>query len=124
MSGYTPLFQSIVTSSVWSESHTVRVVWVTMLALADSEGVVEGSIIGLAHVARVTVEECEAALKCLSSPDKYSRTHEHEGRRIAEVPGGWLVLNLKDFRERAKGRAAYYRKWRKNKQKANNEPET
>jgi len=113
MAGYTPLFNEIVTSSVWNESNPTRIVWITMLALADKEGVVNASASGLAPVARVTLEECEKAIDILSSPDKDSRSPEYEGRRIIKIDGGWQVINHKKYREKAKSRAEYMRQYRK-----------
>jgi len=115
MSGYTPLFNSIVMSSIWDENNETRIVWITMLALAGADGVVEGSITGLAHSARVSVEACRKALEKLQAPDPYSRTSDDKGRRIKEIDGGWLILNHKKYREKAKSRAAYYRDWREKK---------
>jgi len=57
----------------------------------------------------------------LKSPDPYSRTKQDEGRRIKEVEGGWLVLNHKKYREKAKSRAAYYREWRQKKKESKEE---
>jgi len=112
MPGYTPLFNSIVTSSVWNEDNETRIVWITMLALMDSTGKVEGSEAGLAPVARVSLESCVKAIAKLKSPDPYSRTKEHEGRRIIEIDGGWQIINYQKFRDKAKSRAEYYRQWR------------
>ena len=119
MAGYTPLFSSIVTSSIWNEDNATRVVWITMLALSDINGVVEGSIPGLAHVARVSLEECEIAINTLMSPDKYSRTSENEGKRIHAIDGGWQIYNFAKFRRRAKHGADYYRGYRKKKKSSN-----
>ena len=83
MAGYTPLFNSIVTSSVWNEDSETRIVWITLLALADANGRVEGSVSGLAPVARVSLAACEKALHKLKQPDAYSRTKEYEGRRMS-----------------------------------------
>lgn len=99
MSGYTKLFSEIVTSSIWSEDDKTRIVWITLLALKDQNGFVPAAIPGLANAARVTVEECEASVKKLESPDKYSRTPDHEGRRIEKVEGGWVVLNHFRYRD-------------------------
>ena len=115
MTGYTPLFQSIVMSSIWQEDPETCKVWITMLALANADGVVEGSIVGLAHSSRVTVTVCQEALVKLLSPDLFSRTKDDEGRRIREVDGGWLIINHKKYRQKAKSRAEYYRKWREKK---------
>jgi len=98
MSGYTKLFSTIVNSTIWNEPHEVRLVWITMLATADKNGEVEASVPGLAHLARVTVPECEKALDVLLSPDPYSRTPEYEGRRIEKVTGGWFLLNHGKYR--------------------------
>lgn len=96
---FVKLYGSIVTSSVWGESAPTRIVWLTMLAIADVNGGVAGSVPGLARIANVTIPECEAALAVLEAPDEYSRTEENEGRRIREVRGGWMVLNYKLYRE-------------------------
>jgi hypothetical protein len=124
MSGYTPLFQSIITSSIWNEDDQTRIVWISLLALADAEGKVEGSIAGIAPVARVTIQQCEKALKKLRSPDPYSRTKDDEGRRIKEIDGGWLILNHNKYREKAKNRAAYFREWRQKKKVAKEEKDS
>jgi hypothetical protein len=100
MHGYTKLFGSIVASTIWREDNTTRIVWITMLALKDQNGVVEASIPGLADLARVSIEELLAALEKLKKSDPYSRTKEFEGRRIEEVDGGWRVLNHRKYREK------------------------
>jgi|GEM_PF-4969822 len=98
---FTKLFSSIIHSSIWSEDDQTRLVWVTMLALADAEGYVGASVPGLARAARVELKQCEFALERLQSPDKYSRSQAHEGRRIEPAERGWRILNYIDFRERA-----------------------
>lgn len=98
MTGYTKLFGSIVASTIWREPHETRIVWITMLALANKIGIVEASIPGLADLARVTIPECEGALAALQSPDHYSRTKDHDGRRIEPVDGGWAILNHAKYR--------------------------
>ncbi len=100
MSGYTKLFSSIVTSTVWREPDHVRLVWITMLALSDRFGVVEASIPGLADMARVSMKDCQAALKILSEPDQFSRSKECEGRRIHDTDGGWQLINHGKYRSK------------------------
>lgn len=70
-----------------------------MLAMADKRGRVWASVPGLANRARVPLEDCEKALETLSSPDRYSRTPYFEGRRIAPIDGGWVLLNHAKYRE-------------------------
>ena len=99
MSGYTKLFSTIIHSTIWGAADHVRLVWITMLAMADRRGIVEASEPGLATASRVTLEECLDALTNLSSPDLYSRSKEQEGRRIQKVDGGWLLINYAKYRK-------------------------
>ena len=100
MAGYTKLFSSIVASTIWRADDKTRLVWITMLAMADQFGIVEASVPGLADMARVTLEECQEALGELQSPDPYSRSSESEGRRIEPVDGGWKLINHGKYREK------------------------
>lgn len=70
-----------------------------MLSMANKDGYVGASVPGLAHVARVSVEAVERALAKFLAPDPYSRSQEHEGRRIVVVDRGWKLLNYSKFRE-------------------------
>lgn len=98
MAGYTKLFNSILASTIWREDDKTRIVWITLLAMADKNGVADGSVPGLADFARVSVDDCRAALERLKQPDEDSRSKEHDGRRIAEVDGGWQILNHGKYR--------------------------
>jgi hypothetical protein len=117
MTGYTKLFGSIVASTIWDEDPWTKIIWITMLAMSNADGTVEGSIPGLAHLARVGIPETEAALKKLLAPDPHSRTKEHEGRRIATIDGGWLILNRTKYREKMNEdeRREYKAKWARKK---------
>lgn len=95
---FTKLFSSITASTIWAEPDHTRLVWITMLAMADQHGRVWASIPGLANMARVTLERCEEAIEALKGPDKYSRTKTFEGRRIEEIEGGWRLLNHAKYR--------------------------
>jgi hypothetical protein len=101
MPNYTKLFSTIVTSTIWQEPDRTRIVWITMLALSDKNGEIHASIPGLARIAGVPTEACEEAINAFLSPDKYSRTPEHEGRRIAKIDGGWELLNFEKYRQLA-----------------------
>lgn len=95
---FTKLFSSITESTIWCEDSDTRIVWVTMLAMADRKGRVWASIPGLANRARVSLEATEKALGRFLAPDKYSRTPDHDGRRIEPIDGGWLLLNHEKYR--------------------------
>lgn len=98
---YTKLFQSILTSTIWVESDRTRIIWITMLALADKNGEVQASIPGLARVAGVPIADCEEAIARFLAPDPYSRTPDDEGRRIEKIDGGWALLNHEKYRRLA-----------------------
>lgn len=100
MAGYTKLFGSIIHSTVWQTPGHVRLVWITMLAMASKDGEVEASVPGLAKAAGVSLAECEQALALLSAPDPYSRSKVREGRRIEAIDGGWWLVNHKEYRDR------------------------
>lgn len=100
MAGFTKLFNSILHSTIWGECHETRIVWITMLAMADRKGEVQASIPGLARAACVTQKECETALETLAAPDPHSRTPDNEGRRIEAITGGWALLNHALYRKR------------------------
>lgn len=97
MSGYTKLFGSILDSTVWELPHATVRVWVTMMAMADRHGEIQAAIPGLAHRARVTLEETETALAAFMAPDKYSRTPDQDGRRIEAIDGGWRLINHRKY---------------------------
>lgn len=96
---YTKLFNSITDSSVWSEPSDIRVLWITMLAMADRNGLIHASVPGLAHRARISLETTQAGLKKFMEPDPFSRSKDFEGRRIEEVDGGWKLLNHEKYRD-------------------------
>lgn len=115
---YTKLFGSIIHSTIWREPDHVRLVWVTMLALADQHGCVWASLPGLADAARVTIEQCEDALARFHKPDRHSRSKANDGRRVETVDRGWRLLNHATFRamrsaaERTEANREYKRKSR------------
>jgi len=100
VSNYVKLFGSIVASTIWEEDNETRIVWITMLAMANMHGEVEASIPGLAKFSKVPIPATEAALAKLLAPDPYSRSKENEGRRIEEIDGGWVILNHGKYRDK------------------------
>lgn len=97
--GYVKLFSTILASSIWSEDDRTRLVWITMLVLMDGDGQVKGSVPGLAHFARVPVDDCRVALEKFMEPDPETVTQEYDGRRIEVIEGGWRILNAGKYRE-------------------------
>ena len=122
MGGFTKLFSSIVTSSLWCQDDAVIRVWVAMLATADATGKVEGAVPGFASLCRVSIPEMERVLGILMAPDEYSRTKDHDGKRLESCDGGWRILNYMKYRaiREADERREYQREWdRTHRAKAN-----
>jgi len=101
MPNYTKLFNSIITSTIWTEDDKTRIMWITMLAMADKNGEVHASIPGMARVSGMAVSDAEKAMDKLLSPDPYSRTPDNDGRRIMPIDGGWELLNHAKYRAMA-----------------------
>lgn len=101
MSGYTKLHSSIAASSIMALPVATRWVWTFMLSQANAQGIVEGSVSGLAIAANVSLDECQAAIDAFLAPDKYSRTKDLEGRRLVEVDGGgWRIVSYPKWRHK------------------------
>jgi hypothetical protein len=115
---FTKLFSSITASTVWCRPSDTRVVWITMLAMADRHGRVWASIPGLAKEAAVSVESCRTAIDEFLAPDPDSRTKVNEGRRIEPIDGGWRLINhakyraIRDQEERRAYKAEKQREYR------------
>ena len=121
MRTYCRLYSTIVNSSLWAEPHATRIVWITLLATKDHAGNVYSTLGGLAHIARVTKEECKQAIATLSAPDPESTTTAADGRRIKAIDGGWFVVNHEKYRDGLEDMREYQRRkqkeYRERKQK-------
>ena len=88
-------------SSVWvGTGLEVKVLWMTMLLMADKDGKVEAALPGLAHRATLSLDQTIRALEVLTSPDPHSKSLEAEGRRAVKVDGGWQVVNYAKYRDK------------------------
>lgn len=130
--GYTKLFDKLVRSSIWDEDDKTRIVWITLLALADKNGHVIATENYLRMAARIDQDAIRLALHKLSGPDPATTTADNEGRRIQAIEGGWALLNHakyrqmmrnEDRREYQRSKQAEYRARDKAKPKSKPEPE-
>ncbi len=97
--GFVKIYGSILGSSVWGESLATRIVWITMLAMSDRNGLVQASCDGVARYANISEKSANEAISVLSSPDSRSKSKKFEGRRIKKVEGGYQILNYKRYRK-------------------------
>jgi hypothetical protein len=116
---FVKVYQTILDSSVWLEDAATRLVWLTMLVMADEDGNVQASVGGLAHRARVSREEAEGALRVLLSPDPDDRSGVNDGIRLAPIRGGWHIVNHREYRDlRSRRQAEAAERVRRHRQKA------
>lgn len=97
---FTKLDAGIIRSSLWSLPSDERIVWITLLAMADEEGFVSTSFSGLVRSANVSEESTRSAIEKFEKPDAESRTQDNDGIRIRKIEGGWIILNYLKYRER------------------------
>lgn len=97
---WTPLFKSIIASSIWEQPYHVRVVWITMIAYKDKHGFVEASLPGLKRLSGVTMPECREAVAIMEAPDPDSKCTDDKGIKIKKVEGGWMVLGHERFQKK------------------------
>lgn len=71
--------------------YTVPAGWYGMIAAAGS---------GIIRRDGMSQPEGLAALRALCAPDPHSRSQDFEGRRLARVDGGYLVLNYFKYRDK------------------------
>lgn len=116
MKSFCLVWSSLLDSSLWvGATKEARIVWITLLALKDKDGIVHNTELGLAHRAIVSIDECRAALKFLSSPDPDSSNKDCQGRRIVPIEGGWQIVSHDKYRFSTEAARAY---WRESKAKS------
>lgn len=99
MNTWAPLWNGIVDSSIWREPDYVIKIFLTMMALKDSDHIVRLTAYQIGERAKKGEQEVLDALKILSSPDtKRIEKQDFDGRRIKAVEEGWLVLNGEKYR--------------------------
>lgn len=98
-----------------------------MIALADSEGVVDMTPEALSARTSIPLEIIRVGLAELEQPDPASRTPTEEGRRIVRLDPsrdwGWLIVNYKKYRaiRSAEERREYMRQYQRNRRRPSRE---
>ena len=109
MKNFALLWGKILDSSIWLESKETRLVWITMLAMKDADGIVRARIPNLAYRARVEPQEAEEAVRVLSSPDPSTPDDPEGGVRIKKVEDGWLIVNHEKYQFSTEAKRKYWR---------------
>ncbi len=100
---------------------SARWLWCFLLSQADAQGIVEGSVSGLAIAAHVSLKECQQAVEIFCAPDPHSRTKDEGGRRLVEVDGGWQIVSYQKWRFKlSKEERKQYKRVHEQKRRARN----
>jgi hypothetical protein len=95
----------LVSSSLWEATPEARLVFISMLALADWDGWVDTpSERTLARMLNLDVDYVHRALVVLAAPDPDSRSADNDGRRViatrnANGDAGFQCVNYEKYRE-------------------------
>jgi uncharacterized phage protein (TIGR02220 family) len=103
---------NIIFKSIWAEDSDTRIVWITMLAMADSDGLLQAAVTGISSVSKVSLEKTQKAIDMFLAPDKLSTNSSNEGRKIERVQEGYKILNYELYRQKDHTAAARMRKHR------------
>lgn len=100
LGGFVKLYQSVLSSSLWDLDVETRLVFFTMLVSASPIGFVRAATpTAIQRLANIPLESVERALAILEAPDPASRSEEEDGKRVVRVRGGWMVVNLRRYRD-------------------------
>lgn len=115
---FAKIFSQIFDSSI-AENYLTRHVFMDLLVLADSDGVVDMTAEAIARRTNAPLDVVRSALDALCAPDAASRTPNDEGRRLLPVdplrPWGWQIVNYAHYRaiRDEEARRAYHREYRR-----------
>lgn len=106
-------------SSIWEEDLPTRVVWITLLALAQepaNRNMGSGLVIitpgNLMRKALVSREQLDHAIEALTTPDPHSRTDPGKAR-LEVLPNGYRIPAFELYNDRDS-----YERWKEQKREA------
>ena len=99
---FAKVFSQIFDSTI-AENYRVRHMFMDLLVMADSDGVVDKTPEAISRIANVPLEQIQYGLQVLAQPDQKSRTKDHDGRRIQLIDDqrdwGWRIVNFQKYRD-------------------------
>ena len=112
---FVKLDSTILSSTVWTHDSDIRIVWITMLAMCDKDGIVNAKAPGISTMARVPLEKVRQAIDIFLSPDEDSRTETEDGKRIKKVENGYEIINYARYRDKDHSAASRMQRYRERK---------
>jgi hypothetical protein len=113
---YVKVFAQILKSSL-AEDYETRHVFMDLLILADSDGVVDMPLASISRHTNVPLKQVSAAVEKLCRPDSQSRSPAEDGRRLVLLDPsrswGWRIVNYTQYRNLRdeESRKAYMREY-------------
>lgn len=97
---YGKLFESMYDGTL-VEDWRALITFQQMIVLCNADGVIDVTTSALSRRTGIPLDIIEAGISILESPDKNSRTPDHEGRRLERLddhrPWGWRIVNHKKY---------------------------
>ncbi len=99
---FAKVFSQIFDSSI-AEDYNCRRMFMDLLVMADSDGVIDMTAEAIARRSNVPLDEVNRYLTELQRPDPVSRSRAEDGKRIILVdsgrPWGWRIVNYSHYRQ-------------------------
>jgi hypothetical protein len=115
---YVKIFAQILDSSL-AYNYDTRHVFMDLLVLADTEGIVDMTHEAIARRTNAPIDLIKGSISELEEPDPSSHIPEEEGRRLVRLDDhrnwGWRIVNYKVYREMRDKEAmrAYFRDYKR-----------
>lgn len=115
---FAKIFSQILDSSI-AENHKHRHIFMDLLVLADSDGVVDMTHEAIARRTNVPLDDVRDAIASLCAPDDRSNSPKEDGRRLLPIDErkawGWQVVNYHHYRaiRDEEARREYFRDYRR-----------
>jgi hypothetical protein len=119
---FAKVFSQIFDSSI-AEDYNCRRMFMDLLILADSDGVVDMTLEAISRRTNVPLEEVRKYITELCQPDPLSRSQLEEGKRLVPIDShrewGWKIVNYPHYREirDEEARRTYFRDYQRDRRK-------
>lgn len=119
---FAKVFEQIFDSSI-SEDYELRHIFMDLLVLADSDGVLDMTAEALSRRTNIPLKAIKKAIQVLCEPDGQSRSKTDEGRRLKPLDSkrewGWIIVNYGHYRDvrDEDARRAYFRDYMRERRK-------
>ena len=98
---YGKIFDSMYDSTL-ADDWRALITFQQMIVLCDDAGTIDMTPQSIARRTGIPIEHIKEGIKILEAPDPYSRTTDHDGRRVERLddhrPWGWTIINHNKYK--------------------------